>query len=152
MKAHMLQIEQLDNRIAIYSGIRRETMPVSGWIKAIRTTLGMSMQQLGNRLNISRQGVLEMEKREKEGAITLNSLREIGNAMDLQLVYGFVPKDGSLAKLIERRATELAKEIVMRTAKTMELEDQSNSEKRIKKAIRERTESIIREMPKMIWD
>jgi len=30
----------------------------------------------------------------------------------MQLVYGFVPRDGSLDRLIEKRATELAKTIV----------------------------------------
>jgi hypothetical protein len=49
--------------------------------------------------------------------------------LDMQLVYGFVPNDGSLDALIEKRAKELATQIVMRTANTMKLEDQANSKK-----------------------
>jgi hypothetical protein len=93
-----------------------------------------------------------MERREKDGAITIKSLREIGLAMDLQLVYGFVPIDGSLDALIEKKANEIATHIVMRTANTMQLEDQSNSKERIAAAIKERATAIKQEMPKILWD
>ena len=70
----------------------------------------------------------------------------------MQLVYGFVPKDGSLDALINRKARELATQIVMRTSQTMKLEDQENSPGRIKKAIEERAIAIKAEMPKMLWN
>lgn len=135
-----------------FSTLKKVTIPPNGWVKAIRTALGMSMQQLGNKLNISRQGVMDMEKREKNGSITIKSLGEIARALDMQLVYGFVPNDGSLNALIERRATEIAKQIVMRTANTMKLEDQANSKKRIQTAIKERSAAIKNETPKILWD
>ena len=127
-------------------------IPPTGWVKAIRTALGMSMQQLGNKLKISKQGILDIEKREKEGSITIKSLREIARAMDMQLVYGFLPNDGSLDALIERRAAEIATQIVMRTSNTMKLEDQANSNERIEEAIKERAIAIKNEMPKILWD
>jgi predicted DNA-binding mobile mystery protein A len=114
--------------------------------------LGMSMQQLGKKLTVSRQNILDIEKREKDGAITIKSLREIAKALDMQFVYGFVPNAGSLDSLIENRAKELAKEIVLRTAQTMKLEDQENSPQRIQKAIEERTEKLKKEIPKILWD
>lgn len=147
-----LQIQQLNNKMRGFESLKKTSIPPTGWIKAIRTALGMSMQQLGKKLNISRQGVMDIERREKEGSITIKSLREIARVMDMQLVYGFVPVDGSLDALIEKRATELATEIVMRTANTMKLEDQANSKKRIQSAIRERAASIKNEMPKILWD
>jgi predicted DNA-binding mobile mystery protein A len=135
-----------------FASLKQVAMPPTGWIKAIRTAIGMSMQQLGNKLNVSKQGVMDIEKREKDGSITIKSLREIARAMDMQLVYGFVPNDGSLDALIEKRATELATQIVMRTANTMKLEDQANSKKRIEAAIKERAAAIQNEMPKILWD
>jgi hypothetical protein len=54
--------------------------------------------------------------------------------------------------LIEKRATELATQIVMRTANTMKLEDQANSKKRLEAAIKERATAIQNEMPKILWD
>jgi hypothetical protein len=70
----------------------------------------------------------------------------------MQLVYAFVPNEGSLDAMIEKRAKELATKIVMRTANTMKLENQANSKKRIEQAIKERTEEIKKELPKILWD
>jgi predicted DNA-binding mobile mystery protein A len=147
-----LQLQQLNSKMLGFAALKQVAMPPTGWIKAIRTAIGMSMQQLGNKLNVSKQGVMDIEKREKDGSITIKSLREIARAMDMQLVYGFVPNDGSLDALIEKRATELATQIVMRTANTMKLEDQANSKKRIEAAIKERAAAIQNEMPKILWD
>jgi predicted DNA-binding mobile mystery protein A len=147
-----LQLQQLNSKMLGFAALKHVAMPPTGWIKAIRTAFGMSMQQLGNKLNISKQGVMDIEKREKDGSITIKSLRAIAHAMDMQLVYGFVPNDGTLDALIEKRATALATEIVMRTANTMKLEDQANSKKRIEAAIKERATAIQNEMPKIIWD
>ena len=152
MKNKSLQLQQLNNKKTEFAKLGQVATPPTGWIKAIRMSLGMSMQQLGNKLAISKQGVLDIEKREKEGSITIKSLREIAKALDMKLVYGFVPNDGSLDALIEKRAIQLAKEIVLRTSNTMHLEDQGNSKKRIEKAIKERAETIKREMPKILWD
>ena len=147
-----LQLQQLNSKMRGFATLKQVVMPPTGWIKAIRTAIGMSMQQLGNKLNVSKQGIMDIEKREKDGSITIRSLREIARAMDMQLVYGFVPNEGSLDALIEKRATELATQIVMRTANTMKLEDQANSKKRIETAIRERAAAIKNEMPKILWD
>lgn len=135
-----------------YATLKQTAVPPTGWVKAIRTALGMSMQQLGNKLSISKQGILDIENREKEGSITIKSLTEIGRVLDMQLVYGFVPNDGSLDALIEKRARELAAKIVLRASNTMKLEEQGNSDKRIQKAIRERAADIKNEMPKILWD
>lgn len=147
-----LQLQQLNGKMLGFASLKQVAMPPTGWIKAIRTAIGMSMQQLGNKLNVSKQGIMDIEKREKDGSITIKSLREIARAMDMQLVYGFVPNDGSLDALIEKRATELATQIVMRTANTMKLEDQANSKKRLETAIRERAVLIKHELPKALWD
>lgn len=147
-----LQLQQLNSKMLGFASLKQVAMPPTGWIKAIRTAIGMSMQQLGNKLNVSKQGIMDIEKREKDGSITIKSLREIARAMDMQLVYGFIPNDGSLDALIEKKATELATQIVMRTANTMKLEDQANSKKRIETAIRERASAIKNEMPKILWD
>lgn len=147
-----LQLQQLNSKMLGFAALKQVATPPTGWIKAIRTAIGMSMQQLGNKLNISKQGVMDIEKREKDGSITIKSLREIARVMDMQLVYGFVPNEGSLDALIEKRATELATQIVMRTANTMKLEDQANSKKRIEAAIKERATAIQNEIPKILWD
>ncbi len=152
MERKVLQIQQLDRRISDYSGLEKVAPPVEGWIKTIRTALGMSMQQLGKRLSVTKQSVKALEAREQQGTLTINALRDAANALDMHLVYGFVPNDGSLEKLIERRAMELARQIVLRTDNTMRLEDQENTRTRIEKSIKERAAMIRNEMPRVLWD
>lgn len=147
-----LQLQQLNNKMGDFALLKQAAIPPTGWIKAIRTAIGMSMQQLGKKLSVSKQAILDIEKREKSGSITIKSLKEIARALDMQLVYGFVPNDGSLDALIEKRATELATKIVLRTSNTMKLENQGNTNTRIEKAIKERAEEIKNEMPKILWD
>lgn len=152
MNKKKLQLEQLDRKIKDFNSIQKVAMPPTGWLKAIRVSLGMSLQQLAHKLSITKQSVQEIELREKEGSITLKSLRETADALEMHLVYGLVPKDGSIEKLIERKAKELATQIVVRTSNTMKLEDQENSKQRLKKAIEERTTIIKNELPKILWD
>ena len=152
MNKKKLQIEQLETKIKVYAPITKVAIPPTGWIKAIRLALGMSLQQLANRISITKQSVQEMEQREREGSISLKTLRETARALDMELVYGFVPKDGSLDALIDRKAKELATKIVARTSNTMKLEDQENSEKRLKKAIEERKAMLKHEIPRVLWD
>jgi predicted DNA-binding mobile mystery protein A len=152
MAKKSLQLQQLNQKMAVFGILKQVAQPSTGWIKAIRVAIGMSMQQLGNKLSITKQGVLDIEKREKEGSITIKSLKELGRALDMELVYGFVPNDGTLEALIEKRARELATKIVLRTSNTMRLENQGNSDQRIELAINERTEEIKNEMPKILWD
>lgn len=151
MSKKSLQIQQLDNRISSYLGLQR-VIPPAGWVHSVRTALGMSLQQLGNRLAITKQSVLDIERREKEGSITIKSLKQVADALDMKLVYGFIPNDGSLDALVDRKAKDLARQIVMRTSNTMKLEDQENSQQRIEKAIHERAAIIKNEMPKILWD
>lgn len=152
MNKKKLQIDQLESKIDAFATAAKTPVPPTGWVKAIRLALGMSLQQLAAKLAITKQSVQELEKREKEGSITIKSLRELARALDMQLIYGFVPNDGTLDALIEKKAQELATKIVARTSNTMKLEDQENSDKRLKKAIAERTASIKQELPKMLWD
>ena len=138
--------------MALFAMLKQTPLPPTGWIRAIRSALNMSMQQLGKKMSKSRQSVNKLEQREKDGTISLNSLKEVAKALDMQFVYGFIPKDGSLEALIERKANEIAKRIVLRTSNTMKLEDQENSKQRIEIAIKERAQSIINETPKILWD
>lgn len=152
MKNRQLQLEQLDIKLRAFEFLKNEGVPPLGWIRTIRTALGMSLQQMANKLSITKQSAAEIEQREIEGTITLKSLREAANTLDMHLVYGFVSMDGSLDALIERKANELARKIVARTSNTMKLEGQQNSDERIQKAIDQRTQELKSEIPKSLWD
>lgn len=152
MKKNKLQIEQLSQKIKAFQSLDEVIRPSIGWVKTIRTSLGMSLEQLGSKLGITKQSVQSIEKREADGSITVKALEEIASSLEMKLVYGFVPLDGSIEKMIEKKAKMLAIEIVKRTSNNMKLEDQENSPSRIQKAIDERTKEIIDQMPRKLWD
>jgi len=147
-----LMLRQLDKKIEKFSALNDIQIPSIGWIKTIRTALNMSLTQLAKRLNKSLPTVKEIEEREANKSITLNKLMEVGEKLELKLVYGFIPKESSFEKMIEKRAYEIAKDIVMRTSHSMKLEDQENTEERLKEAIKDRANNILNEMPKYLWD
>lgn len=152
MNKQKLILEQLDKKIIKLNELVDITIPPNGWISSIRTGIRMSLRQLAERLNIKAQSVKEIEEREQSGSVSINVMRQAGEALNMKLVYGFIPQSGTLEKMIEDRAKELAKEIVLRTSNTMQLEDQENTEERIEKAIQEKTEEIIQKMPRYLWD
>ena len=152
MSRKTLQIQQLDGKMRQIAHLQNIAVPATGWIMAVRLALGISARQLGNKLSITRQGVHDRESREIDGSITIKSLREVAKSLDMILVYGFVPEDGTLDALIEKKARELARQIVMRTSNTMKLEAQENTPERIEHAIEEQIDAIKREMPKTLWD
>lgn len=147
-----LLIEQLDQKLQSFSESRKILVPERGWINTIRTTLNMTMAQLGAKLNITRQGVKKIEESEANGAITLNSLKDVANAMDLKLVYALVPKNGTIDELIQTRAEKLAQKIVLRTNQNMKLEDQGIGDEKIANTIKDLADEIKREMRKSLWD
>ena len=147
-----LLITQLDQKLEAFQKAEVIMVPNKGWINTVRTTLNMTMAQLGSKLNITRQGVKRIEESESKGTISLNSLREAGDALGLRLVYGFVPKEGTINNLINLKAKKLAKEIVSRTNQNMKLESQGVNDENINESIIELANEIKREMRKSLWD
>jgi predicted DNA-binding mobile mystery protein A len=147
-----LLIEQTERKLNPFRSLEGVVTPPNGWIYTIRKSLKMSLRQLGNKLSMTAQSVKEMEEREANGVISIKSLNEAAKALDMKLVYGFVSQHESLERMIEKRAQEIAKEIVFRTNNSMILEDQQNSEERITRAIEQKTIEIKTNMPKYLWD
>ncbi|MEX1002205.1 MAG: mobile mystery protein A [Crocinitomicaceae bacterium] len=147
-----LIVQQLDEKLRPFKGSEKVYLPVKGWIHTIRNSFGMTLEQLGKKIGITRQGVHYIEESEAAGSISIKTMLEVGNAMDLKFVYGFVPKDSSFQQLIDKKAATLARKIVQRTHQNMILEGQENNDKQIQLAIKELTEELKREMPKALWD
>jgi len=152
MKERRLLLDQIDRKIIKFNNLAELTIPNSGWIYAIRKALNMSLRQIGSRMNITPQSVREIEEREKNGTVSLKVLKRVGEALNMEFVYGFIPPNNTLAKMIEDRANQLAEEIVYRTSMTMSLENQKTSDERIKKAINEKAEEIKTLLPRYLWD
>jgi predicted DNA-binding mobile mystery protein A len=145
-------IDQLDQKLQPFLNTRHIPVPERGWINTIRTTLNMTMAQLGAKLDITRQAVKKIEESEANGKISINRLKEIAKVMNLKLVYAMVPNNDSIDELINVKAEKLARKIVLRTNHNMKLEDQGIGEEKIKKTINEVAYEIKREMKKSLWD
>ena len=113
----------LDRRVGGLAGSDATASPAGGWIRAIRDALGMSADQLGRRLGVSRQAVISLERSERDGGIRLSSLRRVAEAMDCQVVYALVPNT-TLEDTVQREARRVAATELARVDQTMLLEAQ----------------------------
>jgi len=152
MKNRWLLVQQLSDVLSPLQQFTRQQIPVKGWIRTIRTVFGITQKQLADKVNVSKQSIASLEQREAEGTVTLKTLQDVAEAFDMQLVYAFVPKVGTLEEYVNEKAQKKATEIVLRTANTMKLEDQENSQKRLKRAIEERTCSGFNSSPSISAD
>jgi len=114
---------QLGKRLNLIKDIESLTPPPRGWVKAVREALGMTTAQLARRLGVSQPRVVDIEKAEAKGAITLDSLERAARALNCQLVYALVPNK-SLDALVEERARLLAEKQLAAIRHNMALEAQ----------------------------
>ena len=147
-----LLIEQLDEKLVKFQDSATVLVPTKGWINTIRTTLNMTRDQLGTKLEITKGAIQKIEEREASGQITINKLKNVGQALNMKFVYGFVPNDGSIENLISLKSEKLARKIVLRTNQNMKLEGQGIGDEKINKNIKDLAIEIKREIRKSIWD
>ena len=153
MNAKQLKLarQQLDETLKRFKPIAELAPPPKGWVRAIRDALGMTGTQLAVRLNTNKQRISRIEQDEKLGKVTINTLRNVAEAMDCIFVYGFVPRD-SLEQTVRNRAQSVAKKRMARSDQTMRLEKQELSDKEKQKAFKSLVEDITSSMPKSLWD
>ena len=147
-----LLIEQLDQKLVNFKDAGMVLVPQKGWVNTIRTTLNMTREQLGTKLEMTKGAIQKIEEREALGQITINKLRDVGQALDMKFIYGFIPKDGTIESLVSLKAEKLARKIVLRTNQNMKLENQGIGDEKINKTIKELAGEIKREMKKSLWD
>lgn len=95
-----------------------------GWIRYIRDALLMRGGQLAAKAGCAPSSISELEKRERLGTITIKKLREIGDAMDCDLVYALVPRR-PISEVIDNAAQKKAEGVIGRADVHMSLDDQS---------------------------
>lgn len=143
--------DQLDETLDKLKVLKYFNPPVFGWIKAIRTSLGMSGRQLANRIGVTKQSISRIEQDEVAGAITIKTLRKVAEGLDCVLVYGFVPRT-SLGNMVKERSEEVARDRLHRVNQTMTLERQEIKSESIEKIIEEDIKKMVEKMPRNLWD
>lgn len=137
-----IQLRQLDDRLSLYAKARG-AMPKPGWIRTIRKAIGMTTAQLAGRLGITQSAASKLEKSEQEGSITIASLNKVAGAMNCDLVYVFVPREGTLEAAVRKKAERVAEEELRSVAHSMALEAQSVSAKELRYARQRLVEKLL---------
>jgi predicted DNA-binding mobile mystery protein A len=149
---HLLSASQIDRKLPQLreaADLLSASAPSTGWIKALRQSLGLTAVAFGRRLKVRQQSATELEDSERAGTITLASLRRAANALDADLVYAVVPRK-KLRDTIAARAQQLAKERISPIAHSMRLEAQGLSEKELAEQVDELARDLERR-PRDLW-
>jgi predicted DNA-binding mobile mystery protein A len=147
----MTSAEQLDRRFKqLKPLISLAKRPEKGWIRAIRTALGMSTGQLAARMNVTQPRITELETAETQGNITVKSLERAAQAMGCRVVYMLVPEH-PLQVTLQERARTLAERQFASIQQTMRLEDQAVSSKTFRSQIVRQTAEKLLLHPSRLW-
>lgn len=118
------------------------TRPRSGWIRAIRSGLGMSQEILAARLGVAAPTVTKLEKSELNNTISMGKLAEIAHALDCRLVYALVP-NVSIEDTVQKQARRKSAKLLGYVATTMQLENQAVSAGQQSDQIQRQAQQII---------
>lgn len=144
--------KQMDELIQSFVTGKQNVQTSAGWIQSARLALGMSLRQLAERVGVSASALTNFEKREQTDAVSLATLKKAANAMDMELVYYFKPKDGSIKNAVENQARKKAQEILNQSNQTMKLEDQETNSSSQELELERLTKDIMSKMPQNLWD
>ncbi len=111
---------QIASSSRAFPRMNASSVPRAGWVREIRTALGLSQSQLATRAGVSRATVQQMERSEARRRITLASLDRLAGAMGCTVAVAIVPKGGSLEDVRRRQAMSRAE--VLLAEKLMEKE------------------------------
>jgi predicted DNA-binding mobile mystery protein A len=152
MKARKeLSVQQLEDRLRPFRQALGSARPAGGWIRAVREALGMTQRQLAQRVGRKPQTLLDLQAREAAQTIQLNTLREIAEAMDCELVYALVPRK-PLDEILEERARLVAGQTLRRTAHSMELERQGLGAREQERAMVREVERLLSGSRRKLWE
>jgi predicted DNA-binding mobile mystery protein A len=140
---------RLDDRLSPLRELRTQlAVPHGGWSKALRTALGMTLEDLASRLGVTRSVVSRLETSEQKQTIQLDSLRRVAQAMNCDLVYVLVPRE-PLQAMVERQRDMVASDLDTRTRTHMRLEDQDEKDPRLANWRKEHSASLISD--RQLW-
>ncbi|MBT6120242.1 mobile mystery protein A [bacterium] len=151
MNKKKLQRTQLDKLFSVFKGNSTGIHENVSWINLIRTSLGMTLLQLAQKLSISAPSLKKLETNELKGTITLNSLKRVADQLDCDVVYALLPRT-SLTGYLKANAYKKAARLMENTIETMDLENQALTEDEIQYNIEDIAEELIRKTDKQIWN
>lgn len=144
-----LPLQHLDKTLGSWRSLPR-SRPSGGWLRAIRQALGMTTRQLAKSVGVTQAAVVDAERTEAKGDITLATLQRYATALDCELVYALVPKR-PLQQTVEARADRIARDQVSRVRHSMALEDQSTDKGQVKRQIADLRRKLLEGKRSRLW-
>jgi predicted DNA-binding mobile mystery protein A len=68
--------------------------PARGWLRAIREAVGLKQIEVAKKIGVTPASYRDLESSEARGTITFSSLTRAAEAMDCEVVYFLVPREG----------------------------------------------------------
>ena len=135
----------LDRKLQKLARLVEIQRPEGGWIREIRRALGMTREQLAEKIDVSITRVFKMEQ--DEMSLKLSTMQKIADALDFNFVYALVPKT-SLEKMKYNQAREKARKMLKDINHNMSLEDQGIFNKALLDTI---TEELLNDKTSKLW-
>ena len=131
-----------------FSGIKT---PPEGWLRTVRSALGMSGAEVAKKLGVTRARITKAEHAELTGSVTLKSMQAMAEAMGCRFVYAIIPKSGSIEDIITAQARKKAVKIVGTASNHMALENQTLPDDKIAQEVERLTREIAQERSSDFW-
>jgi transcriptional regulator with XRE-family HTH domain len=130
-----------------FHAARATSKNIHGWLRTVRQLVGIPAAEAAERIGVKQGEIFRAEYTEGRGAIELQTLRRAAEALGCELVYGLVPKEGTLAAW----AAEIEAGREQRQADGWARKLQKAKERRIE-AARERWKAHEQERLAPLWE
>jgi transcriptional regulator with XRE-family HTH domain len=78
---------------------KRKGQPKGGWLRGIRLAVGLPVEEAARRMGVKRWEIHRLEASERDSRIMLSTLERAAAGLGFDLVYGLVPREGTLEDL-----------------------------------------------------
>lgn len=125
----------LENRFQAWRQLpAKGARPHGGWVRAIREAVGMTAEDLAERMGVSQPSLTRLEKSERDSGARLATLIRAADALECDFVYALVPRR-PLDDMVTEQARRRALARVRQVAHTMALEDQALAEDKLARQV-----------------
>lgn len=146
---HQLR-RQVNQAVVVAS---HDPVPPMGWLATVRKALGISGQAAMKRAQISKAELYRIEKAERDGSLTLKTLRSMAHALGCELHYAVLPQHGmTVEQAVYQQARLQAQAILAITDTHMKLENQATSVDELERQLEQLTQQLMTELPAWLWE
>jgi len=144
-------VDSLDRMLRVFKAAANVEPPPHGWLRAIRSALAMSVDQLAARVGMTPAELAELEEAEASGHASLREVRRVAAALGCKFVYGLVPQD-TLKGVIEQQVRKVAEKRVGHVEELLRQHGHSLDATEIGHHIEEFSRIILTHIPGNLWD